>query len=162
MPADAFQEPTRALVRFVSGVGIAVERCNLPEPTFLPGIAIRRGALLIDETRLAYPGDVLHEAGHIAVTTPDKRHGDEFAPDAGEELASIAWSYAALRALGLDPAILFHPAGYKAAAANIVENFGAGRYFGVPLLACWGMTVDPSRHRAGEPAPFPHMLRWLR
>src|SRR5262249_47941140 len=32
-----------------------------PEPTFLPGLDIRHGAILLDEARLSYPGDILHE-----------------------------------------------------------------------------------------------------
>jgi hypothetical protein len=162
MAAPEFQPQTQKLVDFARSVGIAVTKCELPQPTFLPGIDIRRGALFIDAARLSFPGDILHEAGHIAVTAPELRHGDDFAPDGGEEMAAIAWSWAALRALDLDPAVVFHPAGYKGAAESILCNFSAGRYFGVPLLACWGMTRDPHFDAPGAGPPFPAMRRWLR
>ncbi|MGB7019857.1 MAG: hypothetical protein WBD80_11725, partial [Xanthobacteraceae bacterium] len=48
-------------------IGIEVRAATLIEPTFLPGLDIRHGAILADEARLTYPGDILHEAGHIAV-----------------------------------------------------------------------------------------------
>jgi hypothetical protein len=159
----AFADPlTERLVAFVQGVGIEVRAAALPEPTFLPGLDIRHGAIVIDESRLKHPGDILHEAGHIAVTDPADRNAPKLSPDAGDELTSIAWSYAALRHLKLDPAIVFHADGYKGGAASIIENFEAGRYFGVPLLQLYGMSREPHvAARTGE-APYPHMWRWLR
>ena len=70
-----FADPlTERLVAFVRGIGIAVRATSLPEQTFLPGIDIRDGAILIDEARLTYPGDILHEAGHLAVADPAERN----------------------------------------------------------------------------------------
>jgi hypothetical protein len=158
-----FAEPlTERLAAFVRGVGIDVRRADLPEPTVLPGLDVRDGALLIDETRLKYPGDILHEAGHLAVMGPAGRAASAVTTEGGDEMASIAWSYAALRHLDLDPAIVFHAGGYKGGSASIIENFTAGRYFGVPLLHAYGMSIEP--RRAGELGvePYPHMLRWLR
>jgi hypothetical protein len=158
----AFADPlTARLVAFVRGIGIEVRRAELPEPTFLPGLDIRDGALLADETRLTYPGDILHEAGHIAVADPAERNAPTLTPNAGDELTTIAWSYAALRHLDLDPAIVFHAA-FKGGGDSIIENFTAGRYFGVPLLQLYGMSVEPHRAAALGVPPFPHMLRWMR
>jgi hypothetical protein len=152
---------TERLAGFVRGIGIDVRAAALPHATFLPGLEIRDGALLIDETRLTYPGDILHEAGHIAVTEPAQRYAPTLSPDGGDELTTIAWSYAAARHLGIDPAIVFHAA-FKGGGPSIVENFDAGCYFGVPLLQLYGMSVEPHRAAASGPAPYPHMLRWLR
>ena len=55
---------------------------------------------------------------------------------------------------------MFHPHGYRGGAGAILENFSAGRYFGVPLLAAYDMCVDPGVK--GKPGAFPLMLRWLR
>jgi hypothetical protein len=161
--ASTFADPlTERLVAFVRGIGIDVRTATLPDKTFLPGLDIRHGAILVDEERLTYPGDILHEAGHLAVTDPAERNAPVLSPDGGDELTSIAWSYAALRYLELDPAIVFHDRGYKGGAAALIENFTAGNYFGVPLLQCYGMAVEPRRAAEAGVEPYPHMLRWLR
>ena len=158
-----FADPlTARLVEFVRGIGIAVRAESLEPTTFLPGIAIRHGGLVIDPPSLAYPGDILHEAGHIAVSDPAERYQETLTPNDGDELAAIAWSYAAIRWLGLDPAIVFHEAGYRGSSRAFIENFSAGRYFGVPLLQWYGLTIEPRRGKSSEHEPYPHMLRWLR
>jgi hypothetical protein len=86
---------TAKLTGFVRNIGIEVRDADLPEQTFLPGLDIRFGALLVDEERLLYPGDVLHEAGHIAVASPEERSRKTLKPRGGGEIAAIAWSYAA-------------------------------------------------------------------
>jgi hypothetical protein len=150
------------LAAFVRGIGIPVRLVPMTEPTFLPGLDIRRGELLIDEARLAYPGDILHEAGHVAVSDPDDRRGDRIDPTPGDEIATIAWSYAALRHLEIAPEIVFHPDGYKGGSESLIENFSAGRYIGVPLLQLYEMTVEPRFAETRGVDPYPHMLRWMR
>jgi hypothetical protein len=152
---------TERLAEFARGIGIEVRRAWLPEKTFLPGLHISHGAILIDEARLTNPGDILHEAGHVAVADPVKRAAETFTPDDGDELATIAWSYAAARHLGVDPAVVFHGA-FKGGGASIVENFDSGRYFGVPLLQLYGMSCEARRAAEEGVPPFPHMLRWMR
>jgi hypothetical protein len=161
--AHMFADPLiERLVTFVRGIGIDVRAATLPEKTILPGLDIRHGAILIDETRMTHPGDILHEAGHLAVTDPDERNAPTLSPTPADEMTSIAWSYAALRHLALDPAVVFHDNGYKGGAAALMENFTAGCYFGVPLLQLYGMAVEPSRVAETGVEPYPHMLRWLR
>jgi len=158
-----FRDPlTERLAAFVRGVGIPVHPAALPAPTFLPGLEIRDGAILVDESRLTWPGDLLHEAGHLAVAHPDERARPQLSPTPGEEMAAIAWSYAAARHLGLAPDILFHAGGYKDGSSALIENFAEGRYIGVPLLHCYGMAVEPRQAAGGGAEPYPHMLRWLR
>jgi hypothetical protein len=158
-----FADPlTERLATFVRGIGIEVRAAALPADTFLPGLDIRDGAILVDETRLAHPGDLLHEAGHLAVADPAERNAPRLLPSPGDEMASIAWSYAALRHLDIDPAIVFHPEGYKDGSDAIIENFSAGRYIGVPLLQLYAMSYEPRLAAEKGVAPFPSMLRWLR
>jgi len=160
--APPFANPlTERLATFVRNIGIEVHAATLAAPTFLPGIDIRHGALLVDEPRLTYPGDILHEAGHIAVADPAERHAPKPSPSVGDELTTIAWSYAALRYLDIDPAVVFHAA-FKGGGASIIENFSAGHYFGVPLLHAYGMSCEPHRSAEKGLPPFPHMLRWMR
>src|SRR5579859_3574355 len=101
------------LAGFARAIGIEVGAADLTEPTILPGLDIRGGVILIDEARLLYPGDILHEAGHIAVTHPDERHQPSLSPTPGDEMATLAWSYAAACHLEIAPEIVFHADGYR-------------------------------------------------
>jgi hypothetical protein len=158
-----FSDPlTAKLVAFVQGIGIDVRSVELTEPTFVPGLDIQFGTVLVDEKRLMFPGDILHEAGHIAVADPQERKQPRLTPSDGDELTTLAWSYAAACHLGVDPSVVFHSGGYKGGSSALVENFTAGRYIGVPLLQVYGMTVEPRRDARPGVKPYPHMLRWLR
>ena len=130
--------------------------------TFLPGIQIENGVLLVDLGRLSHVGDLLHEAGHIAVTSGAERHQlcgnvDAIGEKGGEEMAAIAWSWAALTQLGLPPEVVFHPEGYRGGSANYIEGFRQHGGFGHPLLSYFGMCLP-----YGEIGGFPVMTRWLR
>ena len=147
-----FSDPlVRTMADFVRGVGIDVLAASSVAPTQFPGLDIQYGAVLVDETRLIHPGDLLHEAGHIAVTDPAQRRAPRVDPTGGEELSTLAWAYAAAVHLGIDPAIVFYPGSYQNFAESILEGFAEGRYIGVPLLQRWGMCDH-----------FPQMRRWLR
>jgi hypothetical protein len=158
-----FADPlTERLAAFVRGVGIDVKPAVLDEPTLFPGLDIRFGAVLIDESRLIQPGDILHEAGHIAVTDPAQRMEERLSPTGGEELSALAWSYAATRYLGLGAELVFYPGSFQGEAPALIENFADGRYIGVPLLQRYGMSIEPRLAAGRGVEPFPHMLRWLR
>jgi len=86
------------------------------------------GRWLVDERRLLHPGDILHEAGHIAVTDPAERNQPKLTPTPGDEMATLAWSYAAACWLGIAPEILFHPAGYKGGASALATLPRAGMW----------------------------------
>ena len=149
---------------FLKEVGIAVRPGTVADGAILPGIGVEKGVLIIDEERLLYPGDILHEAGHLAVTLPEHRSGldHNVGDDAAEEMMAIAWSYAAALAAGIDPALVFHEHGYKGGGGSILENFQAGRFIGLPMLQWLGMAHDATQAaRLGRPA-FPAMERWLR
>lgn len=150
------------LTAFFQQIKLPFQLTSLSEKNFLPGLQIREGCLLIDPEKLCYPGDCLHEAGHIAVTTFTKRsklqadvrksgHGP------AEEMAAIAWSWAALQHLKLPPQFLFHPAGYKGGSDSYIEAFTTGSGFGHPMLSWYGMCKA-----AGTEAGYPQMHLWLR
>lgn len=63
----------RTIAGFLAEIGINMRSAEIDEPTFLPGVKIEKGQVLVDESKLAFPSDLLHEAGHIAVTSPDGR-----------------------------------------------------------------------------------------
>ena len=77
-------------------------------------------------------------------------------------MGAICWSYAAALHLGIDPAIIFHPHGYRSGSDSLLENFREGRYLGVPLLQWMGLTYEPRQASERGCAPYPHMTRWLR
>lgn len=120
-----------------------------------PNASVLRTVLGVVE----HPGDVLHEAGHLALTPAAERaslHGNvaESQPErAGDELAVMLWSYAACRALELPPEVVFHPTGYHGQSAWILDNYRQHRFVGLPLLASMGLTT---------PEAFPGMTRWVR
>lgn len=156
----AFADPVaRRIAAFLERIGIDVLPARLEAPTFLPGIALDRGRLLVDEADLTYPGDMLHEAGHVALVPARLRaglSGDAELPGvdmAALEAGVVPWSYAAALEAGVDPAIVFHEGGYRGKSEGLLRTFGFGVYPGLPLLVDAGLT---------EPGTYPRMLRWLR
>lgn len=155
---DSFQYLDRIL-RFLDSIGLPVRETSFDKPGFLPGLLIEKGELLLDRARLLYPGDVLHEAGHIAVTVAAERpllgaNVTENHPEKeGEELAVLLWTYAACRQLDIPPVVVFHPYGYKGSSEWLIKSFTSGQYMGLPLLVWMGLATTEG---------FPAMTRWLR
>ncbi len=161
--SQMFSDPlVTKLADFVRSIGIPVEACPLEGKTRFPGLDIRSGAVFVDESRLIHPGNILHEAGHIAVHDPARRSDPAFSPRKGEELSALAWSYAAATHLGLSSDLVFYPGSYSDWSTSLVENFAEGRYIGVPLLQMYGMTVEPRLAADRGVDPYPHMIRWVR
>lgn len=150
------------LAGFVRSVGIEVRACAIDWKSRFPGLDIQMGAVLLDETRLLHPGNILHEAGHIAVHDPARRSHPKFAPTKGEEMGALAWSYAAVVHLGLGAELVFYPGSYTGWATALIENFAEGRYIGVPLLQRYGMALEPRVAAERGIEPYPHMIRWVR
>lgn len=153
-------------IKFLHKIGIETKETSLqPDTCFLPGFLIDKGIILFDRSTIKYPGDLLHEAAHIAVVPYAERsilggYNIGLRKDANaEEMMSIAWSYAACLHLAIDPNFVFHTEGYKGGGALIVENFKEGNYFGVPVLEWLGMTTTK---KDSDHAPYPHMIKWLR
>lgn len=139
---------------FLHTIGLDVRFGSVTSESFLPGLQIKKGVLIIDIDQLSHPGDILHEAGHLACMPPHIRRemDDDLEPGdlhSGGEMMAIAWSYAACLHLRIDPAMVFHPEGYEGGSQTILENFANGNYFGVPLLQWCGMTEN-----------FPVMRSW--
>lgn len=153
---------------FLNGIGIATHPASLEEETFLPGIKIEAGSILYDFEKLQHPGDLLHEAGHIAVLPAEARQhrsgnvGMDDPNAMGDEIAAIIWSYAALKAIGLPEPVVFHPDGYKGASDWQIENFTGGNYIGLPLLEWFGMAAGERKAAEMGVEPFPAMIKWLR
>jgi hypothetical protein len=153
---------------FINRIGIPCREERLQEGTFLPGIEIKEGGISYDPELMKYPGDLLHEAGHMAILYTADRvqagasniNGDLDA--GGAEMGAIAWSWAALTELELEPSVVFHEYGYKGDAAGLIERFSGGRYVAVELLQWMGMTTAATRSQGPGDIVYPKMKNWLR
>jgi hypothetical protein len=154
-------------IPFLHSIGIQTFFRKIEEECFLPGLLIENGNIIIDEEALLYPGDILHEAGHIAVTPAAERpmlnNAAIMASKSreAEEMMAIAWSYAACVHLELDPYIVFHDNGYHGGGSNIVENLREGRFFGTATLEWCNMSIEPKHNKSAIYA-YPKMLKWMR
>ena len=153
----------KQIIRFFDTIGLDYKLTRVRKGSFMKGIDIQNGVLLIDTEALPYPGDALHEAGHIAVTPENIRHELQgnvanCGHGPGHEMAAIAWSWAALKYIGLSPEVVFHKDGYKDGSASIIDAFQNSDGFGTPLLELWGMCLSPKDKKNG----FPKVINWLR
>ncbi len=156
------------IVDFLNGNAIPALAGVIPDTALIPGVTISRGTVVFDPSALRWPGDLLHEAGHIAVTPAPLRplldgalESSVPAPYA-TEIEAIAWSYAAAVHLGLDAAIVFHPEGYRGKSSALLFTFSLGVFPGAHGLAQAGMTLIGAEARNAGVQPYPHMLQWLR
>ena len=151
------------IIDWLRQIGLTVRLAPLDAGTFLPGVTLEPGGVIVDPERLLYPGDLLHEAGHLATMLPSRRAstGSNAGSDMGDEIAAQTWSYAAAVHLGLAPEIVFHSTGYHESAARLIEIYRDGNA-GVPLLQWMGLTLDRTKAAASSVPPYPHMVRWLR
>lgn len=148
---------------FLADIGITVVETTITQSTFLPGILIDRGTLAVDRTKLLYPGDILHEAGHIAVTPAAGRHllqdniTDGHPEKQGDELAVLLWTFAACQHIGIPAEVVFHPDGYNGDSQWLLDTFANKVYVGLPLLVWMGMAKETTADGG-----FPLMTTWLR
>lgn len=148
---------------FLERVGIEVDAIGDAEVQLLDGLAIGEGRLLIDPEVAVWPGDMLHEGGHIAVADPAIRPTlGPLEPDPTDEMMAIAWSYAAAIESDLSPAQLFHDGGYRGDSKSLITSFATGHYIGAPMLGHYGMTADLRTALAQGLPSYPRMSRWLR
>ncbi len=158
---------------FINEIGIECRQEQVPEDTFLPGVEIKYGSIIYDPEQLTYPGDLLHEAGHLAVLLPIDRslaNGSENLSgdliSGAAEMSAIAWSWAAKVHLQIDDEILFHSGGYKEGSGNLIKAFTecneGGSILGVPILQWLGMTRELKSAQLPDEFTFPKMKQWLR
>jgi hypothetical protein len=151
---------------FLNTIGLEVVMRSIDHPTFLPGLMLENGKIIADPDKLQFPGDLLHEAGHLASIPPDVRKTISGPiPDSyvsgGYELMALAWSYAACLHIGLDPSVVFHDGGYKGEGNNLLETFANGSYIGLPMLQYLGLAYDKNKSAELGILPYPNMVSWL-
>ncbi len=155
---------TQKIVDFIIEIGISVHKELINEKTFLPGILVKNGGLAVDEDKLCFPGDLLHEAGHLATLLPEKRATvyNDVSKNAGDEIVTLAWSYAAAVYLDINPYIVFHDNGYKGDSKWLVEHYKGGGELGIPLVEWMNLSYSKERAKQENEKPFPIMKQWLR
>lgn len=155
---------TETIVAFLRNIGLEVQAGVVGDNSVLPGIKVQRGVLIYDPAKLKFPGDLLHEAGHLAVKPAAERKlaADDLGGDPAEEMMAISWSYAAALHLQIPLEVVFHPAGYRGGAQTLLNDFAAGRYIGLPMLQWLGLAYDGKKAKEIGAAPFPKMQHWLR
>lgn len=170
--ADPLQAPERValarrIVAFLRGIGLEVTEAEVPADSFLPGLRIVQGGLQVDLDQLRWPGDLLHEAGHLAMVPAALRaHMDDALAELppvphGGEIEATAWAWAALRHLQLPSEVLFHDGGYHGRSQGLRTTFELGVYLGAAGLVSAGLAATPAQASAGA-TPYPHLMAWLR
>lgn len=135
-----FSDPVLVrIVGFLRTIGITVRSSEVNDQAFLPGLLIDGGELLVEESKLVSAGDLLHEAGHLALMPATEREIAQanMGDDAGFEMGAIAWSYAAAWHLSVDPAIVFHASGYRGNSQSLIEISRRGVIWGFPCCSGW-------------------------
>ncbi len=169
----------KSIVRFLTDIGFVVEESSRSSEGFLPGILVYGMHLYIGPE--LSPGDLLHEAGHIAIVPKMFRSflkGDvegsldkyaneyiktHFNPNCDEdpiirgllqcgEAEAIAWSYAAAIAAGIPPTSVFHSAAYDGEGESIIFALSMSAHPGINGLQAANMTTVKM---------FPKMKKWL-
>lgn len=155
-------------VAFLNSIGIETSFRRIGNKSFLPGLLINNGMIIIDVEALEHPGDILHEAGHIAVVPGIDRSGlserniINRKDREKEEIMAIAWSYAACMHLFINPFFVFHEQGYRGGRDYITNGCRDKNYIGLSLLEKIGMTVNEKNARRMNIPAYPHMIKWLR
>ena len=159
---------TQKITTFLKEIGINTIEKELSDDTFLPGLALSNEGIIIDYNKLLYPGDILHEAGHIAVTTAEdrKKIGTDKMPEdwptQGDEIGAMLWSFAAAHHLEIPLEVVFHPNGYKGSSNWLIDSYKENNFIGLPFLEWCEMTISKEKVTSEDQKSFPHMLKWLR
>ncbi len=146
---QARELPDGALRVFVAGggcsgyqYGMALARSAEDDDIILEQSGVR---ILVDPERLAYPGDLLHEAGHVALERPSARaclSQEVLArrpPAQSEELGVLLWTSLAAKEIGLPSDVVFHAGGYRGESAWIAQQLESPAPIGLPLLVWMGV-----------------------
>ncbi len=156
------QHIVNKIYSFLHQIGIPFQETDIEITTFLPGIRIEAGKLEIDRQKLQHPGDILHEAGHLALTEPARRATlDQAEMDKGnaqesEEIGVLLWTYLAAKHLDMPAEIVFHAEGYRGQSQWLMDNFNQGYYIGLPLLKWMGVVENVPE------GTLPKVVNWLR
>lgn len=159
-------EMAKKMIDFVRSIGIEVKHGSVPDNPLIPGIRVQHGVMLIDENNLTYPGDILYQAGRIAIlpaTERDAYHGEDHKDnnwEAAQAMAAMCWAWAALTHLQIAPEVVFHNGGYKGQSTQIIQGYQSGAFMGLPIMQMYEMAYEPHQATARGLQAFPFMYKW--
>jgi hypothetical protein len=73
----------------------------------------------------------------------------------------VIWSFISFIEIGIAPSVFLHPVGCLSGSKSILENFGEGRYFGVPIIEWFGMLKRTNNTLINTTISYPKRLSWL-
>jgi hypothetical protein len=175
-----------AAVDFINSIGISIIMADTSSATlnksFLENVRISQGGLIVDMARV-FPGDILHEAAHLAIIP---QHFRALAVDDLDEVnramsayleanseglmsypedqlcrailqsgetEATAWQYAAAQAMGLPDEWLFPSHAYDGTAKDILDSLRYRQYLGINGLQAAGWTVQRKHPYKQMPVP---------
>lgn len=165
------------IIAFLNEIGIKTSRGNVPSNSFMPNIAIQDGSIIYNKD--ATLGDLLHEAGHLAIIPKKYRpmcQGDmdesmraifdkaeiagEMIPDSTIYCALIqssdpeatAWAWSAGRHIGIEPQDIIADYLYEGTGADVRLMLSLNCYLGINGLRAAGMLTSVKS--------FPHLTQW--
>lgn len=177
-------------IEFVRSIGLSVTTVDDElSGSFVPGIRVEAGGLLVNLEKV-FPGDVLHETGHLAVMP------GQFRPKAKGTLNAVfrdmtdhleanpeglgmwpedptcrailqcadpeatAWQYAAAQHIGLPDEWLFPEGSFEGNSKEILLGLKMSSYMGINGLQAAGWTKLRALARAPLPV-YPKLAFWL-
>lgn len=190
-PQGERQRWAAAAIDFVRSIGLSVTEgiAQDVEGAFVPGVRIVDGGLIVDSATV-FPGDVLHEAGHLAIIpaqfrplatgtlrqvfkamTQHLKDNPTLLGGWPEDLVcrgilqsgeaeAAAWQYAAAHQIGMPDEWLFPPESFNGESEDTLLRLKANQYFGINGLQAAGWTRV---HAMGNPAKpqYPKLAFWL-
>lgn len=187
------QHWTREVVTFLRGIGLAVTERQAPlqeGETFLPHVLVNQGGLEVVMEE-AYPGDVLHEAAHLAIIPAQFRpfanwdlseaesrmtqyldeHPMALATYPEDPVAraivqaadpeATAWQYAAAVHLKVPERWIFPRGSYEGTRIDMLRCLKASSYVGINGLRAAGWTLLRPNPIRPDVPVYPKLKFWL-
>lgn len=183
---------TQRVIEFLRSIGLTVEvsdEAAAPPESFLPGVMVRNGGLVVYPG--AFPGDLLHEAGHLCtLCSPFRELADGNLSKAFAEITrymranpegllkwpedpvsraamqcsdpeATAWQYAAAQHIGLPDKWLFPKGSYAGNAATTLMALKTNSYMGINGLQAAGWTYARRNPSRPEQLVYPKLAFWM-
>lgn len=172
------------VIDFLGAIGLEVCNTDQVQGSFVPGVHIEKGSLVIDPT--CRVSDLLHEAGHLACIPKQFRHlasGDlnECMETMTEHLRTLevdsplyrsiiqcsdpeatAWAWAAGKFLGLKSERIIEKDQYDGEGNFIRVCLEMNRYIGIHGLAHAGFCAqNKSIGKLRNMPTYPHLAFWM-
>ena len=179
----------RACISFVQGIGLEVVTRDSGVRGFIEGVRVRAGVLHVGLDTV-FPGDVLHEAAHLALIPLRFRHladGDlrdvnkamrNYVEAHGEglmrhpedplcravlqadEQEAAAWQYAAALKVGLPDVWLFPDDAFEGNGKAVLQYLKLKRHMGINGLQAARWTLVRKNPHIDLPV-YPELAHWL-